>query len=89
MTSGEDDRDADLENDSEDQDRDGNVRDISNDYAPTGVESDDGEGSCCHWSTRRRFAPGAIQPVSQSTPDYRKPAHMIDLIRLVLFFAHV
>ena len=59
-TNGENDTDADadLETDSENQDRDGNLRDISDEYAPTGVESGDDPGSCCHWSTSRRFIPG-------------------------------
>ena len=99
MTSGEDDTDEDLETDSKNKDRDGNVRDISDDYA--GVGSDNDAGSCCHWSTRRRFATGTIQPVSQNTPDQGKPANWTDLICLVdqcnfplmylfsLFFAHV
>ena len=52
MTCGEDGTDADLETDSKNQDRDGNVRDISDDYA--GAGSDDDAGSCCDRSTRRQ-----------------------------------
>ena len=63
-----------METDSENQDRDRNVQDISDDYAPTGGESDDDVGSWCHWSTHGRFAPGTIQPASQSTSDHAKLA---------------
>ena len=56
------------ENESENIEEDTIVCDISENYAPSGVESDDDSGKCCHWSKLRDSVPGAIKAVP-GTPE--------------------
>ena len=83
------------ENETEDIEEDTLVRDIPEDYAPSGVESDDDSGKCCHWSKQRGSVPGAIKTVS-GTPEQRKHSQTFpdnykphDLVETVLDDAYL
>ena len=77
------------ENETEDIEEDTLVRDIPKDYAPSGVESDDDSGKCCHWSKQRDSVPGAIKALpgtpeqgkpSQRFPDNYKPHDLVETV---------
>ena len=77
------------ENESEDIEKDTIVCDISENYAPSGVESDHNSGKCCHWSKQRDSVPDAIKAVpgapeqgkpSQRFPDNYKPDDLVEAV---------
>ena len=76
-------------NETENIEEDTLVRDIPKDYAPSGAESDDDYGKCCHWSKQRDSVPGVIKAVpgtpeqgkpSQRFPDNYKPHDLVETV---------
>ena len=52
---------------------------LSNEYNPPGIESDDDEGGCSHWSKKNEFDVDRSTKACAASPEHIKPSKYIDI----------